>query len=104
MSDYSVVAADGSCSYGTFDRYRPARELHEELGRTKNVNPVCMHKCGCMYRAIVKHERHTGWRRSEPCGCHRRAFPFKKYGLDDAAIEAEKFREIQEAVARKVAR
>lgn len=92
MSDYHVIAVDGSQSYGTFDRYRPAREHHAKLSKTKTVNLICMHTCGCTYRALVKFDRHVGWRRAEACSRHKRAAPFEKYGLDDAAIEAERKR------------
>ena len=101
MSDYSVIAADGSGSLGVFDNYKSARTLHAKLSKTRSVNLLCMHGCGCIYRAIVKGRhtdlavgpRHTGWRRSEACPRHRRAPPFEKHGLDDATLERHAARE-----------
>ena len=96
MSDYSVVAANGSKSFGTFDRYGPARKLHAELSKKQTVNLICLHTCGCVYRAIVKGRTlrpaqwghkfgpfemaptHTGWRRAEACEEHKRSAPSRK--------------------------
>ena len=93
MGDYAVIAADGSQSFGTFDRYKPARQLHVKLSKKRSVNLICMHGCGCVYRAIVKGGRyqtgvkwgptHVGWRRSETCPKHTGSQPVSKKAMTD---------------------
>lgn len=90
MTDYCVVAADGSRSFGTFDKYGLAIQLHSKLSKKQSVNLLCLHGCGCVYRAIVKgwtskstgteyEATHTGWRRAEACAKHKRAVPLKSF-------------------------
>lgn len=84
MRDYSVLASDKSKSFGTFDTYRAAATLYKKLDRTKSVNLISLHACGCSFRAIVKgnaspkgcptrkSRKHRGWRRAEVCSLHIR--------------------------------
>ena len=90
MADYHVIAADGSASFGTFDKYKPARELHEKLSRKRSCNLLSLHGCGCVYRALCNGDRHVGWRRSESCAEHVRALPINKNHLVDGVPAPEK--------------
>jgi hypothetical protein len=115
VSDFSVVGVFDNKTYGVFDNYRDAREFYGNPSRREySYNDeardiLCMHPCGCLYRAVFEKVRvmrgksfttrealewrHTQWTRTIPCKRHDRSEEWAMYGHNDEALAASKNRE-----------
>lgn len=85
MKEFIVLLATDQSTVGVFSTFKEAIVAYRKDKRSCNL--LCMHPCGCVFRAIIK-GRHapkyydkkrarrrekrivTGWRSSERCPAH----------------------------------